>query len=176
MKSEKVVIWAFSGTGKSSLADGNRILDVDSAFFRFYAFEFIFPQSLQQKYQEILYKPYPINLVEFVNTVDADIVLLNCHTILLKHFDNVYLVYPAANMKETFLLRYKNRGNDNSYIEYMTDTYDEMVSELSALPYPRYIITDKHTYLKDIIFDEGREMNLGKFKRKTVPTISADGR
>ncbi|MBO5365922.1 MAG: hypothetical protein J6A39_04770, partial [Peptococcaceae bacterium] len=86
---EKIIIWTFSGTGKSSIADGEHIIDVDNAFFRFYAFDYILPQYLQQKYREILYKPYPTNLVEFVKAVNADVVLLNCHTSLLQHFDNV---------------------------------------------------------------------------------------
>ena len=151
---EKIIIWTFSGTGKSSIANGEHIIDVDNAFFRFYAFDYILPQYLQQKYREILYKPYPTNLVEFVKAVNADVVLLNCHTSLLKHFSNVYLVYPSIELKETFLSRYKNRGDQASYISYMESTYEEMLATLSALSYPRYIITDKHTYLKNIILNK----------------------
>ena len=173
---EKIIIWAFSGTGKSTVANGKRILDADSEYFMFHIFDPILPQDIQSEYQHILDKPYPANLIEFVMAVEADIVLLNCHTSLLQHFVNVYLIYPSANLKDIFLTRYKNRGNHLSYISYMTDAYEEILAALSVLPYPRYIITNQNTYLKNIIFNNCGEVDLDQFRKKHMRTISEEGR
>lgn len=173
---EKIIIWAFSGTGKSAIADGKRIVDADDEYFRFHLFDPILPQDIQSEYRHILDKPYPENLILFVKEVQADIVLLNCHTSLLQHFENVYLVYPSADLKETFLSRYRNRGDNISYITYMADTYEGILEALSVLPYPRYIIAEQNTYLKDIILNEWGEVNIDNFKVKNMRTISRDGR
>ena len=173
---KKIIIWGFPGVGKSLVANGKRIFDVDSAYFRFHMFDTIFSPEIQLEYQDILEKPYPENLIYFIKDVNADVVLTNCHVSLLHRFENVYLIYPTVELKEAFLRCYKNRGNDKSYIEYMSDTYEEILAALAALTYPRYIITEEDTYLKDIIFDDKGELDLSRFRNETVRTISREGR
>lgn len=48
---------------------------------------------------------YPNNYFDYIHSVDADMVLLNCHISLLEKLDgeDLLLVYPSAALKQEYL-------------------------------------------------------------------------
>lgn len=171
--SEKKIIWGFSGIGKSSLADGKRIIDADSHYFKFHMYDFVLSEELQVKHSEVLKKPYPNNLISFSQEVDCEAVLINCHTSLLEFFDNPYLVYPARELKEDYLKRYEDRGSSYSYIEHMNDVFDLMIDALSVEEYRRVVLVNKNQFLSDVLkFNDKGELDMSGFMtRKELTEI-----
>ena len=64
---------------------------------------------------------YPKNYFDYIHSVDADMVLLNCHISLLEKLDgeDLLLVYPSAALKQEYLKRYALRGDNQTYIHCM---------------------------------------------------------
>ncbi len=91
---------------------------------------------------------YPQNYWNYVCAVDADIVLLNCHISLLGAVDRdrLLLVYPSKDLKEEYLRRYAQRGDNESYVRYMQTAFDEIVAAVKRSPYRKYEV-DAETIL-----------------------------
>ena len=159
----KRIIWGFPGCGKSTIADGKRIIDADCMLFQYIG-------ATEQKLHgnvdmNVVDNPlYPDNYIEYVNEVNADIVFINCHLGLLDKFKNVEIVYPAKDMKEEFLERYRLRGDHSSFIQYMNETFDDMLVTIIGLPYKKHQLDNEKRYIKDIIIEDMTQSEEGKVK------------
>lgn len=152
---KKYFVWGFPGIGKSSFHSRLRIIDADCERFKFTAPEDAIhdlhtPEIAAYSRRD---PAYPQNYLDYVRAVDADMVLLNCHVNLLNMLDSesLLLVYPSAALKEEYLRRYRQRGDNWTYIQYMETAFDGIVAAVRASPYRKYEIANPHIYLQNLI-------------------------
>ncbi len=153
MKRRKYYVWGFPGIGKSSTDTELRVVDADCERFKFQVSEDVPLHSRVIMEQARRDPSYPDNYWKYVHSVDADMVLLNCHISLLGAVDRdrLLLVYPSPEMKEEYLQRYARRGDSPGYIHYMETAFDEIVAAAMDSPYRKYEITDPNIYLQNLI-------------------------
>ena len=151
----KYFIWGFPGIGKSAVNSKFRIVDADCERFKYVlpADAPDSPHSPQNTAYTQRDPSFPQNYWDYVHSVDADAVLLNCHISLLGALDRerLLLVYPSPALKEEYLRRYALRGDNGTYLRYMEAAFDEIAAAVSASPYRKYEITDPNTYLQNLI-------------------------
>lgn len=153
MKSKKIV-WAFSGAGKTYAAEatknGKSIVDADCKLFQY---KDVPRGTLHQQNQVSRERDesYPDNYIKYVKEVDADIIMVNCHPSLLKNFDDIVMVYPNTDLEREYLERYKERGDNASYIDYMQTEFKGMIDFLDTLDFPKVKIKEEKTYLTELI-------------------------
>lgn len=158
---KKYFVWGFPGIGKSQPVNSRlRIVDADCERFKFAIPNGISHLHSQKSMTWTQRNPaYPNNYWDYIHSVDADIVLLNCHISLLNMVDrdNLLLVYPSTTLKEEYLRRYMLRGDSDDYIRCMETAFDEIVVAIRDSPYRRYEITEPHIYLQNLI-EKGKIM------------------
>ena len=152
---KKYYIWGFPGIGKSTVNSKFRIVDADCERFKYVlpADAPDSPHSPQNTAYTRRDPSFPQNYWDYVHSVDADVVLLNCHISLLGALDRerLLLVYPSPSLKEDYLRRYALRGDNRTYLRHMEAAFDGMAAAVRASPYRKYEITDPNTYLQDLI-------------------------
>ena len=99
---EKYYILGFPGIGKSSVNFKPRIIDADCERFKFVIPKDIPSDPHSQKNTAYTQRnpSYPNNYLDYIYSVDADMVLLNCHISLLKTLD---ILDPFAGPGTTVL-------------------------------------------------------------------------
>lgn len=151
----KYYVWGFPGIGKSSVNSDVSMIDADCECFKFVlpTGASRSPHSREGMAQVRQNPSYPQNYLDYVRSVSADMVLLNCHISLLEALDRdkLLLVYPAPALKEEYLRRYAQRGDNGSYIHYMETAFDEIIAAVRASPYRKYEITTPRIYLQNLI-------------------------
>lgn len=147
-------IWCFPGTGKSSVSQSvPDVLDADSRLFQFIGAT---PQMLHNTAARARTVPnpeYPDNYFNYIENAGSTYVLLNCHVSLLPRIpsENLLLIYPDISLKDEYLCRYRDRGDSESFISYMDESFADMVRAIESYPCRKLRITDEHTYLTDIL-------------------------
>lgn len=150
---QKYYVWGFPGIGKSSVNSHLRVVDADHE-----RFQFVLPENAPLHSREdtgpVERDPaYPQNYLDYIRSVTADVVLLNCHISLLRALnrERLLLVYPSPALKEEYLQRYAQRGDNSSYIHYMETAFEQIIAAARDSPYRKYEITDPHIYLQNLI-------------------------
>lgn len=147
-------IWCFPGTGKSSVSQSvPDVLDADSQLFQFIGAT---PQMLHNTAARARTAPnpeYPDNYFNYIENAGSTYVLLNCHVSLLPRIpsENLLLIYPDISLKDEYLCRYRDRGDSESFISYVDESFADMVRAIESYPCRKLRITDEHTYLTDIL-------------------------
>lgn len=172
---KKYYVWGFPGIGKSSVNSNPRIVDVDCERFKFVIPEGTSDILHSQKSAAYTQRDpsYPNNYLDYIHSVDADIVLLNCHISLLKTLDKerLLMVFPSAALKEEYLRRYTLRGDDQTYIRYMETAFEEMATAVRNSPYRKYEINSPCVYLQNLI-ERGVIMEQFITKKELVVLLS----
>lgn len=151
---DQYYIWCFPGTGKSSVSQSvPDVLDADS---RLYQFIGVTPQMLHNTAARARTVPnpeYPDNYFNYIENAGSTYVLLNCHVSLLPRIpsENLLLIYPDISLKDEYICRYRDRGDSESFISYMDESFADMVRAIESYPCRKLRITDEHTYLTDIL-------------------------
>ena len=137
---ETLVISAFPGCGKSHMYRNNEdklILDSDSSKFD--------------------KSDFPRNYIEHIqsNIGKADIIMVSSHKevrdALVENEIEFTLVYPKRDIKEEYIQRYKNRGNDSNFIKLLESKWDDWMDELEQQSNCKKIELEKGKYLSDVI-------------------------
>lgn len=149
----KKYIWGFPGLGKSYI-NNEKMVDADCEQFK-YIFPNGVPDNLHKsgEWEGVLRNPeYPENYFKHIESLDADIVLLNCHISLLEQFDkdSVLLVYPCEALIPEYLKRYKARGDNQSFISYMAEEAGGMIRAINDSDSKKYQVFSENTYLSDL--------------------------
>lgn len=151
----KYFIWGFPGIGKSTVNSPLRIVDADCKRFKFITPEDTSGTLHSQQNTAFTQRNlvYPNNYWEYIYSVEADVVFLNCHINLLENLDKekLLLVYPSATLKEEYLRRYALRGDNSTYIHYMETAFDEIIATIQNSPYRKFEISGPNIYLHNII-------------------------
>jgi len=137
---ETLVVSAFPGCGKSHLfrnKGDKKILDSDSSTF--------------DKSQ------FPENYIKHIksNIGDVDIILVSSHKevrdALVDKGIKFTLVYPNMDIKDEYIQRYIDRGNDGKFVELLKQNWKNWVEELNQQSGCEKIKLDSGQYLSDVI-------------------------
>lgn len=137
---ETLVVSAFPGCGKSHLFRNKgekKILDSDSSTF--------------DKSQ------FPQNYIEHIkyNIGEVDIILVSSHKevrdALVNEGIDFTLVYPSKDIKDEYIQRYIDRGNDGKFVELLKQNWDNWTDELENQKGCEKIELESGQYLSNVI-------------------------
>jgi len=137
---ETLVVSAFPGCGKSHLFRNKgekKILDSDSSTF--------------DKSQ------FPQNYIENIksNIGEVDIILVSSHKevrdALVNESISFTLVYPRKDIKDEYIQRYIDRGNDGKFVELLKQNWDNWTDELENQEGCEKIELESGQYLSNVI-------------------------
>ena len=137
---ETLVVSAFPGCGKSHLFRNKgekKILDSDSSTF--------------DKSQ------FPQNYIEHIksNIGEVDIILVSSHKevrdALVNESIDFTLVYPRKDIKDEYIQRYIDRGNDGKFVELLKQNWDNWTDELENQEGCEKIELESGQYLSNVI-------------------------
>ena len=137
---ETLVVSAFPGCGKSHLFRNKgekKILDSDSSTF--------------DKSQ------FPQNYIEHIksNIDEVDIILVSSHKevrdALVNEGIDFTLVYPRKDIKDEYIQRYIDRGNDGKFVELLKQNWDNWTDELENQEGCEKIELESGQYLSNVI-------------------------
>jgi hypothetical protein len=140
-----VIISAFPGTGKSYFQNSHEnVLDSDSSLF-----------SWLEK--GVRHPDFPQNYINHIkeNIGKAGVIMVSSHKVvrdaLINNDIDFWLVYPAKELKEYYLQRYKDRGNEPAFIDMIDKNWDAFINELEGQEGCRKIVLTKGEYISDIL-------------------------
>ena len=145
----KKVVAGFPGVGKSVLFKNSNlnVLDSDSS-----KFSWIEPG--------VRHPDFPQNYINHikVNIGVADIILVSSHDVVRKALAEsgieYYLVYPDISLKEEYLDRYRQRGNDEKFIALLKSKWEEFILSIEEETFPTLLKLSSNQYLSDVIEGE----------------------
>lgn len=127
-----IVISGFPGIGKSYLFENGKgldILDSDSS-----SFSWISKGSRNPD--------FPNNYIDHIknNIGKVDVILVSSHDVVRKALQEndimYFLVYPDKSLKEEYIQKYINRGNNKEFIDMMTVNWDGFIDSIEKESYP----------------------------------------
>ena len=134
------VISAFPGCGKSHYfknCSDKIVLDSDSSTFD--------------------KSDFPRNYIEHIksNLGKADVIMVSSHKevrdALVKNEIEFTLVYPESSIKEEYIQRYIDRGSPESFVNLLTNNWENWIGELSEQIGCEKITLNKGQYLSDVL-------------------------
>lgn len=143
-----VIVSAFPGTGKSYIAKNNKdliILDSDSSEFSWIS-------------KGVRNPEFPKNYIEHIkeNIGKADVIFVSTHkevrrALALSQLDYT-LVYPNINLRNEYIERYEQRGNDKAFIDMMENSWENFILDCSLETRPEKIrLCGSDQYISDIL-------------------------
>lgn len=145
MKNTKVIS-GFPAVGKSFLFDNSKFVIIDSDSSSFSWIE-----------KGVRNPDFPNNYIQHIreNIGVADYILVSSHDAVRKALqeNNIAytLVYPAIELKNEYIERYKNRGNDGSFISFIESKWGEFIQDIEKETFPMKIKLKSGEYLSDAI-------------------------
>lgn len=148
-KKEAIVICGFPGIGKTTLLDRvgkSTILDSDSSNF-----------SWANQAKNERNPDWPGNYIDYIkkNHDKADVILVSSHDVVRNALVNAgikfTLVYPSLQMREEYIKRYKDRGNDEKFVKLLETNYENWIKELMAQKGCTHVVLQSGQYLSDVI-------------------------
>lgn len=139
LKNKTKLVSAFPGTGKSHFYKNSdlKVLDSDSSTFD--------------------KSDFPQNYIDHIksNIGKADIILISSHKdvrdALVENNMKFTLVYPQKSLKEEYLKRYKERGNDEKFIKLLESNWDSWIDELSNQKGCEHLVLKTNEYISNVI-------------------------
>lgn len=132
------VISAFPACGKSYCFENHQdkfsILDSDSS-------EFSWTKDENGKNTTNRNPNFPQNYIEHIksNIGKVDVIFVSSHEIvrqaLYENDINTIVVYPSKDMKEEFIRRCKSRGNNESFINFISSNWNRFINEIENEDY-----------------------------------------
>jgi len=133
MRKNTFVISAFPGCGKSycykNYQDKFTILDSDSS-------NFSWVKDSEGNNTKERDPNFPQNYIEHIkdNIGKVDFIFVSSHAevrkALIENNIKVILVYPDKSLKNEFIKRYKERGNDESFIKFIDSNWDKFIDDI----------------------------------------------
>lgn len=149
-----IVVSGFPGVGKSHLFNTNEkmtILDSDSSMFSWIE-------------EGVRHPDFPNNYMEHIkeNIGKVDNIFVSSHDIVreaLKDNGIAYLlVYPSGELKEEYIERYKNRGSNEGFINFISANWDKFIMDIEKETYPELIRLESGEYLRDALEEYYRSL------------------
>jgi hypothetical protein len=133
------LISAFPGTGKSYyFKNSNKeVLDSDSSTFD--------------------KSDFPENYIKHIkkNMGNVDVILISSHEevrdALVDADLDFTLIYPDKSLKDEYIKRYKERGNEDGFIKLLDTNWDEWLTDIVNQKNAKHIVLKSGEYLGDVI-------------------------
>jgi hypothetical protein len=141
------VIAGFPGIGKSVLFrenNGLTVLDSDSSLFSWIE-------------EGVRHPDFPNNYMEHIkeNIGKADIILVSSHDVVRKALEEneieYTLVYPSVELKEEYIERYKRRGNNEGFINFISNNWENFIEDIERETFPDLIRLGSNEFLSDVL-------------------------
>lgn len=132
---------AFPGVGKTTYFNttSKNVLDSDSSKFD------------KKKFPE----NYIEHIVRNIQDPNVDKILVSSHKdvrdALVARGINFVLVYPDASLKDEYIQRYKNRGNNDAFVELLNNNWDSWMKEMDNQKGCYKVKLNAGQYLTDVI-------------------------
>lgn len=130
---------------------GFKILDSDSSLF-----SWVYENGIKTNERNI---EFPSNYIRYIKDhLDTeDIIFVSSHKVVreaLKANNIPYiLIYPDKSLKDEWMSRFRDRGNDESFIKFQDEHWDEFIDDMDAETYPSKIKLDGTMFCKGICTD-----------------------
>ena len=132
------IVYAFPATGKTFLCKKNKNY-IELASENYHWCNKNISEQEKGKYKAIN-KDWPNNYLDAIIKAKKkyDIVFITHSGSELCKLNNIHydLVYPAIECKEEYILRMKNRGNNNIFIKNMEENFEKYIHSLEKDEYP----------------------------------------
>lgn len=85
---------------------------------------------------------FPNNYIKHIqeNIGKVDIIFVSSHDVVRKALKDAnikyVLVYPDIGAKEEYMKRYKNRGNDDKFIKFISDNWENFINDMKQEQFP----------------------------------------
>lgn len=135
-----LLVSAFPGVGKSYLFKNNEkynVLDSDSS-----------------KFDKDL---FPSNYIDHIkeNIGKVDIILISTHDVVRKSLEEnnllFILVYPDISLKDEYIGRYNERGNDDNFIKILGENWENWIEDIETQKGCIKIKLESGEYLSNIL-------------------------
>ena len=145
------IVAGFPGIGKSHLfknPQGFVVADSDSSLF-----------SWADPVAKVRDPEWPKNYIRhiFDTETSVDILCVSTHKEVRDEMAmngiRYNLVYPALEMKDEYIQRYKDRGSDPGFIALLEKMYEAWINELSTQKGCKHIVLQPGQYLSDVLPD-----------------------
>jgi len=79
---------------------------------------------------------FPTNYIKHIkdNIGKVDVIFVSSHDIVRKALNknniNFFMVYPDKSMKDEWIRRFRERGNDEGFIKFISDNWDSFIDEI----------------------------------------------
>lgn len=150
MKKTKVIS-AFPGAGKTFYTNNSDnifgVFDSDSSSYSW----------IEEDGTRIRNPLFPMNYIEHIKGLIgvADIIFVSSHDVVrqgLRQAGIDYtLVYPSRDIKEEYVQRYIDRGNNEHFVETLQEKWDIFIDEIEQETFPSLIQLKAGQYLADVI-------------------------
>lgn len=100
---------------------------------------------------------FPENYIKHIknNMGKVDIIMISSHKevrdALVDNELSFTLVYPDKSLKDEYISRYKERGNDDKFVELLDKNWDTWIGELETQDGCKHIKLHSGQYLSDIL-------------------------
>lgn len=141
------VISGFPAVGKSYLYNNNKdlkVLDSDSSKFSWES-------------EGVRHPDFPNNYIRHIkrNLGVVDVIFVSSHKVVREALENngidYTIVYPNISLKGEYISRYINRGNDDSFIEFLNDNWEEFITDIENERFPVKVELQEGQYMKDVL-------------------------
>lgn len=140
------VISGFPAVGKSVLTKESHLTVLDSDSSKFSWIE-----------EGIRHPDFPNNYMQHIkdNIGKADYILVSSHDVVRKALEEnnigYTLVYPSIELKDEYLERYKCRGNNEKFIRFIDENWNEFINAIEKETFPKLIKLEKGQFLADVL-------------------------
>lgn len=140
------VIAGFPAVGKSVVTKNSHtvVLDSDSSKFSWIS-------------EGVRHPEFPNNYIQHIkaNIGKADYILVSSHDVVRKALEEnnieYTLVYPSIELKDEYLERYRNRGNDEKFISFISRNWDSFIEDIEAETFPTLNKLNSGEFLADVL-------------------------
>lgn len=151
-----IFVYAFSATGKSSLAKKySNVIDMESTLYK-YVGDFKEDESLKSTDRQIN-KEWPENYFKALKEVmhRYDYILISdevCDKFLKDNGFEYWWVYPKRDLKEEYMARCERRGNNVDFINWYSNLWDVWISKCKNDKLAsRHIELNSYQFLEDVL-------------------------
>jgi hypothetical protein len=139
------VVAGFPGVGKSFFFDRYlSSLDSDSSLFSWIEKGVRNPDFPNNYMDHIKYSMGRVDFI-FVSTHEE------VRRALEENDIEYTIVYPSNELKEEYLQRYRNRGSDEKFIQFIGNMWYGFIEDIEMETYPKHVKLKSGQYLKDVL-------------------------
>ena len=124
---------------------GDKILDSDSSLF-----SWVYDEAGNKTDQRN--PDFPNNYIQHIkeHLHTEDVIFVSSHKIVREALEKekipYILIYPSISSKDEWVRRFKERGNDEKFIKFQEDHWEEFIDDMDKETFPDKYILDSNFY------------------------------